>query len=390
MTPVDGMRPFTREEYAARLRRAREGMERAGLAALFLTSNKNLTYLTGYRTNLFSSTFRPFTAVIPLEGDPALLLPNLEEGLGRGTCWFDDVRVWGGAKAETKDPLSLAAQVITEKGSAGGRIGIERALGHRVGMTLDQFDELRALLPKVTWADSGALLWQLRMVKSPAEVDYMRRACRITDAGIAAAVALAREGVSEFQLQVAMGETMMREGADTIRSLTVASGPERYDMLNPPASDRTLRRGEMVNFDVGAIYRGYHSDLTRGFFIGEASPRQRDFYQAALEIFYETCEGVRPGATFHDVDQVAEQAIVRRGYREYMLHRTGHSVGTEVHENPSIGPGERTVLVPGMVLAIEPGIYDFSIGAFRIEDNAVVTESGYELLSNAPRELIIR
>ena len=389
MPALDGMTLFPREEYAARLGRAREVMERTGLAALFLTGPKNLTYLTGYRTNLFSSTFRPFTAVIPLAGDPVLLLPNLEEGLGRGTCWFADIRIWGGG-AEAKDPLTLAAQVFKEKDLAEARVGIERGMGHRLGMTLDQFDDLRRLLPAVTWTDSGALLWELRMVKSPAEVAYMRRACRITDQAIGAAVSLAREGVSEVELQVAMGETMMREGADTIRSLTVASGPQRYAMLNPPASDRRLRRGEMVNFDVGAIYRGYHADLTRGFFIGEASPRQREFYQAALEIFNETCEAVRPGETFHDVDHAAEGAITRRGYREYMLHRTGHSLGTEVHEHPSIGPGEQTALVPGMVLAIEPGIYDFSIGAFRIEDNVVVTEQGCELLSNAPRELIIR
>src|SRR5574341_405159 len=322
------MRLFSGEEFAARLRGARELMERAGLAALFLTSPKNLTYLTGYRTNLFSSTFRPFTAVIPLEGEPVLLLPNLEEGLGRGTCWFEDVRVWGGPKAQAKDPLMLAAQVFVERGVDSARVGIERAMGHRLGMTLDQFGELSRLLPHVTWEDSGRVLWDLRMVKSPAEIAYMRRACEITDRGIAAAVAIAGEGVSEFDLQVAMGETMMREGADTIRSLTVASGPQRYDMLNPPASDRRLARGEMVNFDCGAIYRGYHADLTRGFFVREASPRQRDFYTAALEIFYETCEAVRPGATFHDVDQAAADAITRRGYRDYMLHRTGHSVGT--------------------------------------------------------------
>ena len=387
---MDAMRLFPRDEYAARLQRAREMMEGAGLAALFLTSPKNLTYLTGYRTNLFSSTFRPFTALIPREGEPVLLLPNLEEGLGRGTCWFEDVRSWGGPKGRANDPLLLAAQVFEEKGVASARVGIERAMGHRLGMTLDQFAELGRLLPHVTWGDSGSILWALRMVKSPPEIAYLRRACEITDRGIAAAVAIAREGVSEFELQVAMGETMMREGADTIRSLTVASGPQRYDMLNPPASDRRLGRGEMVNFDCGAIYRGYHGDLTRGFFVGEASARQRDFYAAALEIFYETCEAIRPGATFHQVDQAAEEAITRRGYRDYMLHRTGHSVGTEVHEHPSIGPGEHTPLVPGMVLAIEPGIYDFTIGAFRIEDNVVVTERGYEFLSNAPRELMVR
>jgi len=380
---------FTRQEYEERLRRARAGMERRGLEALFVTSPKNLTYLTGYRTNLFSSTFRPFTAVLPLAGDPALLLPNLEEGLGRATCWFADVRVWGGPAAEVTDPLVLAQRVFEERGLTRARVGIERAMGHRLGMTLDQFEELRRLLPGVTWVDGGALLWELRMIKSPQEVAYLRRACAITDAGIAAAVAAAREGMTEVELQVIMGETMMREGADTIRSLTVASGPERYAMLNPPASRRRLGRGEMVNIDCGAIYGGYHGDLTRGFFIGEASARQREFYQAALDIFTETLEAVRPGITFHELDQAAEQAITRRGYRDYMLHRTGHSLGLEVHEHPSIGPGEQTRLAPGMVLAIEPGIYDFSIGAFRIEDNIVVTERGYDILSHAPRELIV-
>jgi Xaa-Pro dipeptidase len=365
-------------------------MERRGLDAVFVTSPKSLTYLTGYRTNLFSSTFRPFTAVIPREGDPALLLPNLEEALGRETSWYEDIRVWGGPGSKVKDPLIMAQQVFREKGLDRGHVGIEQSLGHRLGMTLSQFDELRRLLPEVTWMDSGPLLWELRMLKSPAEVSLMRRACEITDAALHAAVETAGEGVTEFQIQVVMGQTMMTHGADTIRSLSIASGPDRYGILNGAATDRKLRRGEMVNIDCGCVHQDYHADLTRGFFIGEVTPRQRAFYEASYEIFHETVEAVRPGITCHDLDLVAERAITKRGYSQYQIHRTGHSLGLEVHENPSIGPGEQTVLVPGMVLAIEPGIYDFSIGAFRIEDNVVVTETGYELLSHAARELIVR
>ncbi|MBI4280313.1 MAG: aminopeptidase P family protein, partial [Armatimonadetes bacterium] len=336
----------------------------------------------------FSSTFRPFTAVIPRESDPVLLLPNLELGLGRDTCWFADIRIWGGAKADYKDPLEAAKAVIDEKKLR--RVGVEMSRGQRIGMTLEQWGQVQRLLPNVQWGDSADVLWRLRMVKSPTEVAYMREACRQTDAGIAAAVAVAREGASEMEMSVAMGTTMMKEGADTVRSLSIASGPKRYDQLNAPAVDRKLRRGEMVNMDCGCLYRGYHGDLTRGFFVGEASQRQRDFYNASLEIFYEAAQAVRPGITCEELDRVAEQAIVKRGYREYMLHRTGHSLGLEVHEDPSIGPGYTQVLEPGMVLAIEPGIYDFSIGAFRIEDNVVVTEKGFDYLSHAPRDLIIR
>jgi Xaa-Pro dipeptidase len=233
-------------------------------------------------------------------------------------------------------------------------------------------------------------MWELRMVKSPAEVALMRRACEITDASLRAAVEASREGVTEFEIQVVMGQTMMSMGADTIRSLSIASGPERYGVLNGAATHRKFQRGEMVNIDCGCIYRDYHADLTRGYFIGEASPRQRAFYQASYDFFHETVSAVRPGITCHELDLAAERAIQKSGYKEYMVHRTGHSLGSEVHEMPSIGPGDQTVLVPGMVLAIEPGIYDFSIGAFRIEDNVVVTETGYDFLSNAARELIVR
>jgi len=382
---------FTKAEYEGRLARVRALMSAAGLDALLLTSPRNLTYLTGYRTNLFSSTFRPFTAVIPLQGDPALLLPNLEVWQGETTGWIADVRGWGvGMGSVARDPLELVKTVMEEKRLAAGRIGIEQTRGQRVGMTLEQYGQLQRLLPGATWLDSASLLWQVRMVKSPQEVAYMREACRITDAGIVAALEAAREGVTERELQVVMGTTMMREGADTVRSLSIASGPKRYALLNAPATSRALQRGEMFTFDCGAVYKGYHGDLTRGYFIGEVSARQREFYEASAEIFWDAVHAVRPGITCEELDRVVEESIKRRGYREYMLHRTGHSLGSEVHEEPSIGPGVSVRLEPGMVLAIEPGIYDFSIGAFRIEDNVVVTETGCEFLSNAPRELIVR
>ncbi len=382
---------FTKTEYEGRLARARAAMSKAGIDALLVTANRNLTYLTGYRTNLFSSTFRPFTAVIPLASAPVLLLPNLEVWQGEATGWIADVRGWGvGMGSVARDPLELIKIVMDEKRLAAGRVGIEQTRGQRLGMTLEQYGQLQRLLPAATWVDSASILWDLRMIKSPQEVAYMREACRITDASIVAALEVMREGVTERELQVVMGTTMMREGADTVRSLSIASGPQRYAMLNAPATTRTLSRGEMVTFDCGAVYNGYHGDLTRGFFIGEPSDRQRRFYEASAEIFWDAVRAVRPGITCEELDRQVEASIVRRGYREHMLHRTGHSLGTEVHEEPSIGPGVKVTLQPGMVLAIEPGIYDFSIGAFRIEDNVVVTETGYDFLSNAPRELLVR
>jgi Xaa-Pro aminopeptidase len=146
----------------------------------------------------------------------------------------------------------------------------------------------------------------------------------------------------------------------------------------------------MVNFDFGALYNGYCSDITRSVFVGSPSKRQKEFYQAISKVLETTLEAVRPGVPVSEVDRIAEQTIAELGYREYMLHRTGHGLGLEVHEPPSIGPGEEVTLEEGMVVAIEPGIYDFTIGAFRIEDNIVITTGGFELLSNCTRELVVK
>jgi Xaa-Pro dipeptidase len=382
---------FSREEYAERLRRARELMAKQGLDALLLSSLANVVYLTGYRSQLFVSTFRPFLALIPLNSDPVLLLPDLELGVGQEVSPIADIRPWGrvaGSIAPTG--IAAAALVIKEKGLAGGRIGIEQGAGMRLGMGLDQFDELKALVPDAAWINSASLLWELRKVKSPAEVACLREAQRITDAAYHACLDYAREGVNELDLLRVLGMKMMEEGADTPGMQIITSGPARYKMTNPWPTDRKLEKGDMVIFDIGAVYKGYWADITRGFFIGEVSTRQREFYEAAKEITRVTVEAVRPGVTCASVDAVADQAITERGYKDYVLHRTGHSLGLEVHELPSIAPGDETILQPGMVVTIEPGIYDFSIGAFRMEDLILVTETGYEYLSHAERELIVK
>jgi len=187
-----------------------------------------------------------------------------------------------------------------------------------------------------------------------------------------------------------MGMTIMKEGADFVRSLSISSGVGNYDVLNGLSTSRTFKKGDMINIDFGVLFSGYCSDITRSIFVGGPSERQRAFYSATKQIQEEACKAVRPGIPISEIDRVAEQAILDSGYKEYMLHRTGHSLGLEVHEPPSIGPADTSLVEEGMTLAIEPGIYDFSIGAFRVEDNVVVTSNGFEYLSNFTREMVIK
>ncbi len=386
---------FTREEFQDRYRRLQGLLREAQLDAALLSDAGNMVYVTGYRTLLYISKFRTFLAVVFAEGDPVLILPNLEVGVGRQMGWIDDVRGWGarGPYTDRPDALSIIKDVIAERRLGGKRVGFELSLGQRLGMTFDQYEAFRGAFEAAgcSIGNVAEVMWKLRIKKSPREIEYLRRAGRATDAGYLAALEIAREGVSEKELSDAVGIGMIRSGADWPAFLVVQSGPPRYDMMNPPASDRRVEKGDMVIFDIGAAYRGYWGDLTRGFFIGEPTTRQREFYAAELEIFQRTRDAVRPGITIEEIDKVAEATTVELGFKEYMWHRTGHAIGIDVHELPSVALGDKTVLEPGMVFTIEPGIYDFSVGAFRIEDVVVVTETGYETLNpGSPTELTIR
>ena len=386
---------FTREEFQDRYRRLQRLMGDAGLDAALLSDGGNIIYVTGYRTLLLISKFRPFLAMAFAEGDPVLILPNLEVGVGRQMSWIDDIRGWGarGPYSDRPDVLTIIKDLIGERRLQGKRIGFELSLGQRLGMTFDQYEAFRGAFSAAgcTIGNVAEVMWKARIKKSPREIEYLHIAGRATDAGYLAALEVAREGISEEELSDAIAVGMIRGGADWPAFLVVQSGTSRYDMMNPPASPRRAAKGDMVIFDIGAMYRGYWGDMTRGFFIGEPTKRQREFYAAEQAIFTRTRDAVRPGISIEEIDKVAEETTIELGYKDYMWHRTGHAIGIDVHELPSVAAGDKTVLEPGMVFTIEPGIYDFSVGAFRIEDVVVVTERGYESFNTtAPIDLIVK
>ena len=387
---------FSMDEYRERMRRAQTLMAENELDALLVTAPQNIIYMTGYRSNLFISNFRPYIALFPASGEPTLTLTHLELGVAEECAWMDDIRPWGPAMDThltrglfSTDPLLATTALIKEKKLQGKRIGIEMGIGQRVGVNLEQMAQLRAALPDVTWKDSTPLLWNLRVRKSPKEVEYLRRASDITDKGYEAVLKAARVGATERELQGVMGKTFMELGGDYNGFIIVASGKDRYKMCNPYATDRKIQKGEMVIFDFGAVFNNYWSDLTRGFFMGDATPRQREFFEIARKATETTVKAIKPGVVIGSLDKIAEKFITDAGYREFMMHRTGHSIGLEIHEMPSIAATEQTVLEPGMTFAIEPGIYDYDIGAFRVEDIVTVTKTGVEYLSNCKRDLTI-
>jgi len=382
---------FSVEEYERRASKARDLMARHGLDACLFTKGANLIYFSGYRTTLFDSEFRPFLFLLPTDADPVLIVPNLEYGGAVKTSWVEDVRMWGGTKGcAASDPIALLVDVLREKKLDAARVGLELSNGQRLAMTVEQYRQFREGVPNLQVADNDVVVWPCRMVKSPAEIEYVRQACRANDAGFEAAVDAIRDGATEKEVETAMASAMVGHGAIPA-FMTVTAGRNRYDMMNPYASDKVvMKKGDMVVMDFGCTYEGYYADVTRGVFVGEPHPRAVELYKAVRDINEHALAAARPGNPVSAIDAASEKRIVELGYRDLMLHRTGHGLGVEVHENPSIGPAEEALLEEGMVLAIEPGLYDYSVGGFRIENNIVITKDGWEYLTFASQDIIVK
>ena len=382
---------FNENEYQERNAKAQRLMEIEGMDACVFSKGANLTYFSGYLTTLFASEFRPFFYILPKEGEPCLVVPALEKGGAQKTSWIDDVRIWGGKNTSgPEDPITLLTQVIKEKKLDDKKIGFEFSTGQRLGMTIEQFDELKAGLPKMQVEDNGQVVWPCRMIKSPAEIEFLRKACQANDAGFNAAVDKIGAGVTEKEVEQAMAMGMVQNGGIP-KFLTITAGVNRYDMMNPDAHPSVIMKdGDMVVMDFGCTYERYYADVTRGVFVGKPNPRAEEIYKVIRDVSDHAMEQAKPGNPVSAIDAAAEKRIVELGYEHLMLHRSGHALGLEVHEIPSIAPGDDTLLEEGMVFAIEPGLYDYSIGGFRIEDNFVITETGFEFLSQASRDVITK
>ena len=386
---------FEITEFNKRWEKCQKEMDKQGLDVLILSQDTNIIYMTGYRTGLFDSNFRPFFCVLTKGKEPTLLVPNLEGPSAKKEAWFEDIETWGaGGKAES--PIDLLIKFFKDNNLLDQTIGMELDYGQRLGVTQEEFNSIKQGLPSCQFKSCSALMWKLREIKSKREVEFLKEACRISFVAFDAVVNSIKLGMTERDLQKIMFSTMGREGSDLDGFLAIASGnmrdKKRWDMCNPFPSDRELKKGDMIMFDFGAVYRGYWADVTRDIFIGPVSEIQRELFNVELKIHLATTNAAKPGVSVGEITKAAHQAIKESGHEDMYPYRgrVGHGIGLEVHEMPSVGIENSDILKPGMVICIEPSLRNFSLGApFKQEDNIVITEDGYEYLYDYNREIII-
>lgn len=270
---------------------------------------------------------------------------------------------------------------------------IEEGVGRRskIGfegdyVTFDAYKKLTGSLPDNEFV--SLFLDSSRMVKDKEELLLIKEAVSIADKAFSQVLACIKPGISEVDIALEVEYSMRKLGSEKPAFNTIIASGTRGSLPHGQASAKVLEKGDLVTLDFGAVYQGYHSDITRTVCVGKADIKQREIYDIVLTAQLKGLEAVQAGKTGQEVDAAAREVIEKAGYGKYFGHGLGHSVGLAVHESPSLSPKTQTKLEAGMTVTVEPGIYIPGWGGVRIEDLVVVLPGGREILTVSTKQLI--
>lgn len=257
-------------------------------------------------------------------------------------------------------------------------------------VTYRDFQNLAGLLPKVEWTPLGWETQKPRWVKEAAEIDLIAKAAEITDRAWEKTLEIIKPGIAEREIALEFDYQLRRNGAEGSSFTTIMASGSRSALPHGTASAKKLNPGDLALLDGGALYQGYHADMTRTVVIGAATAKQREIYGIVLAAQKLALERLRVGLTGAEVDAVARDYIAQAGYGDFFGHGLGHGVGLEIHENPRLSKTEPNPLPVGAVVTVEPGIYLPGWGGIRIEDLVALEEGGaVRNLTGSRKEILL-
>ena len=356
-----------------RLDRARDLAAAAGIDALLVTPGADLRYLTGYAAKPLE---RLTCLVVPVGAAPFLVAPNLEVAAAEAAGVELEIVGWN----ETDDPFAILAARLD--GTA--RLAIDDE------MWASRVLALRAAIPGAEQVLAGRVLTELRMRKDPAEIAALREAGAAIDRVHSRMAEWLRPGRTEREVGHDIARAIVDEGHESVDFVIVGSGPNGASPHHE-VSDRVIEVGDPVVVDIGGTTpEGYCSDSTRNYLAAGTVPHE---YAEAYAVLHEAQAAqrasARAGVTAESVDRIGRDLIANAGFGDLFIHRTGHGIGTQTHEEPYIVEGNDRVLEPGMAFSIEPGIYHPGRFGARIEDIVVCTTDGLEVLNETERQLVV-
>lgn len=352
---------------ARRLQLVREKFDAWGIDALLVTSPFNRMYLTGFTGS---------AGYVVITKEQAILLTDFRyEQQAQAQTKVYEVRRHAVQPIETINETLNSLQVK--------KLGFEQHV-----LSYENFIAYRETFAGIDLMPTRHLVEHLRGFKDSGELQRIRKAIDITERAFAHILGVLKPGITERDVAAELEYVMRKNGAVSSAYSSIVASGERSALPHGLASDKAIGMNEFVTLDFGASYEGYCSDLTRTVFIGTPTARHKEIYAAVLEANQTTLTGLKPGMSAKEADSLGRDVIMQRGYGEYFGHGLGHAFGLEIHEPARFSQTSEDVLLPGMVMTVEPGIYIPGFGGVRIEDDIFVTDTGIEVLTKSSKELI--
>lgn len=351
-------------------------VERSGADLGYVAGPPNLAYLTGVELNPHE---RLTALLLGPTVEPTLVVPAIDGERARANPAGVAVVDW----TDAAGPEGALREALG--GASARRLALEKQ-----AVTVATLDRLRATIGAGdVVADLSPVLADLRLRKSADELAALRRAGEVIDKAIADVPSLLTPGTTEADAVAQLDALVRRHGGQGPAFDTMVLGGPQSALPHGVSGDRDLQAGDLVCVDVGARVDGYCSDITRMFAIGEPSEEARRVFDVVRLAEATACEAIAPGVTCAELDRAARDVIDRAGYGDAFIHRTGHGLGIDAHEPPSLQAGSDLALEPGMVFTVEPGIYVPGRFGVRVEDDVAVTEDGFAYLTQSPRDLVV-
>lgn len=347
------------------------------LDSMLITSKANVYYLSNYYTDPHE---RVVAVYVSKSEDPLLIVPAMEINDAKDAGWsyhiigyHDHENVW-----------DLFLKHLKKSGNLPQTLGLEHEQ-----ITLNRYEQIKRILPNIKTVDAQQILTDLRVIKNNEEYTKLKEAASLADFGIKTGINAIKEGISELEVIAKIEYELKKQGVQEMSFSTMAlSGSKTASPHGTPGLDK-ISKGDFVLFDLGVVHKGYCSDISRTVAFHSITDEQKEIYNTVLAAEQKAIEASTVGTRIGNVDLAARNHIEQAGYGKYFTHRVGHGIGIDVHEHPSIHSNNELLLQKGMAYTIEPGIYVPNIGGVRIEDMVIVTENGVDVLTKAPKELLV-
>jgi Xaa-Pro dipeptidase len=377
---------FPKAEYQERLRRIRERMAKQNLSGMLLHTPENICYISGHQTPGYYYTQM---LIVPMDREPVIVTRLFEQRNVDAFSWLP--RAQSLAYKDTENPIAVIAATVSDFGMNTGRLGIEMS---GFFLPIDKYMELASLLPNATLVNASGIVEAERVVKSPAEIAYIRQSCRISEKGMQAAWDNCHAGITENALSGHIHKALVENGGEFPGLPVFIGSGYRTQIPHVQWTDKVIEKGDNVPVELTGVMKRYAGPLFRTFAVGESKKMAEDF-EVVKDQLEAAHAAMRPGVTSHDVDAAAKRAAAKHGRLASFTKRTGYSVG--LNFCPDWGEGhimdlkenDPSVLVAGMVFHTPMSLRADGDLAVAVSETVMVTPTGHEVLTNFPRKLIV-